>query len=99
MMGAGALAAATVITAGLVDFPSTAAEGQSGSPAPTARPAHRSVERPVRYVRLKPGERAPKGARVIREAAPTPRIVVRRVVTPQPVQARRSVVRTRQSGR
>jgi hypothetical protein len=50
----------------------------------------------IRYVRLRPGQRPPPGARVIREAAPTPRIVIDRIVMPQRT---RVVTRSRQSGR
>jgi len=98
MMGAGALAAVTVIGAGLVDYPMAVAE-QPAAPdqAPVVKPTQ--VKREVRYVRLKPGQKAPKGAKVIREAAPTPRVVVRRVVVPQTSRSTRTVARTRQSGR
>ncbi len=99
MVGAGALAALTVIGAGLVRFPAAADEATAPAPQPARVGAKAKLERPVRYVRLKPGQKAPKGATVIREAAPTPRIVVQRVA-PQPVQQRsvRVVSRTRQSG-
>jgi hypothetical protein len=99
MMGAGALAAVTVIGAGLVHYP-TAAD----APLPTASSeavaaATRQVEREVRYVHLKPGQKAPEGAKVIREAAPKPRVIVRRVVVPAPTRTSRVVARSRQSGR
>lgn len=98
MLGAGALAAVTVVGAGLVDFPPATTEAPSQAPATAAVARVEKVKRPVKYVRLKPGQKAPKGARVIKEAAPTPRVVVRRVVVPAPKQASRSVTRTRQSG-
>ncbi len=103
MVGAAAIAALTVIGAGLVRFPLAADEPVAAAPESGKATAARSKsEQPVRYVRLKPGQKAPKGAKVIREAAPTPRVVIRRA-TPatQPVaQAapRRVVTRTRQSG-
>jgi hypothetical protein len=89
--------------AGLVDFPSAVAEAPAPAPATTdaettGTTRTTKVERPVRYVRLKPGQKAPEGARVIREAAPTPRVVVRRIVTSNPSQPTRSVARSRQSG-
>ncbi|MEX1336180.1 MAG: hypothetical protein AB1Z66_12855, partial [Candidatus Limnocylindrales bacterium] len=84
----------TIIGAGLVDFPPAAAEEPLAQPAATVE----KVERPVRYVRLKPGQKAPKGARVIKEAAPTPRVVVQRVVVPTVGQSRRPAARSRQSG-
>ncbi len=107
MMGAGALAAVSVIGAGLVPFPTTQAQAPTSAPAPAPAGAKvAKVQRPVTYVRLKPGQRAPKGARVIREAAPTPRVVVRRVVVSAPARSTqtasrstRTVARTRQSGR
>ncbi|MGD8683499.1 MAG: hypothetical protein PVG27_06105 [Chloroflexota bacterium] len=98
MVGAGALAAVTIIGAGLVDFPPAVAEEPASAPAPTGVAKVEQVSRPVRYVRLKPGQKAPKGAKVIKEAAPTPRVVVRRVVTPAPSRSARTVARSRQSG-
>ena len=104
MMGAGALAAVTVIGAGLVDYPLAVADDPPSALTQTspiqARPAKvKVVERPVRYVRLKPGQEAPRGAKVIREKAPKPRVVVRQVVTPVARQSTRTVTRSRQSGR
>lgn len=103
MMGASALAAVTIIGAGLVDFPLAVAEEPLAAPVVTNTQAVsakkvQQVKRPVKYVRLKPGQRAPKGAKVIREAAPTPRIVVQRIVTSAPRRAARPVARSRQSG-
>jgi hypothetical protein len=97
MLGAGALAAVTVVGAGLVDFPPAMAE-EPLPPAEAAVTTTEKVKRPVTYVRLKPGQKAPKGARVIKEAAPTPRVVVQRVVVPAPRQSGRTVARSRQSG-
>jgi hypothetical protein len=64
------------------------------------------VRRPVRYVHLKPGQQAPPGAKVIRQAAPPPRVIVQRVAVAAPstissrvAPVRRTVTRTRQSGR
>ena len=107
MMGAGALAAVSVIGAGLVPFPTSQAQAPTSAPAPAPAGAKvAKIQRPVTYVRLKPGQRAPKGARVIREAAPTPRVVVRRVVVSAPARSTqtvsrstRTVARSRQSGR
>lgn len=98
MMGAGALAAVTVIGAGLVDYPLATAEDPPAAPAEATGWQVETVERPVRYVRLKPGQQAPAGATVIREAAPTPRVIVRRVTTPAPSRTSRTVARSRQSG-
>lgn len=99
MMGAGALAAVTVIGAGLVDFPAAVAEQPSAVALEATAAETRRVEREVRYVRLEPGQKAPKGAKVVREAAPKPRIVVRRVVVPGPSTSSTVVARSRQSGR
>jgi hypothetical protein len=105
MLGAGALAATTMMVAGLVDFPTTDASSPSAV-TDLARPteqaqrgAGKRVERPVRYIRLKPGQDAPRGARVIQEAAPQPRVVVRRIATVTRSATPQPVVRTRQSGR
>lgn len=105
MLGAGALAATTIIMAGLVDFP-TADASSVAPPTEQARPtqqarraAAKRVEPRIRYIRLKPGQEAPRGARVIREAAPPPRVVVRRVATVTRSATPQRVVRTRQSGR
>jgi hypothetical protein len=98
-MGAGALAALAVVGAGLAELPTSGAETGGAVDAGKQTAEVKVVERPVRYVRLEPGQKAPKGARVIREAAPTPRVVVRRVRVSAPSQVQRNVARTRQSGR
>lgn len=98
MLGAGALAAVTVVGAGLVDFPPAMAEEPLSAPARAGVAKVEQVKRPVKYVRLKLGQKAPKGARVIREAAPTPRVVVQRVVVPAARQSGRTAARSRQSG-
>jgi hypothetical protein len=93
----------SIVTAGLVRFPVTSASDAAAIDAePTNPVSHEEVIHRIRYVQLKRGERAPKGARVIRRADPTPRVVVRVVparrqvaVAPRP----RKVARTRQSGR
>ena len=98
MLGAGALAAVTVVGAGLVDFPPAVAEEPGPTPTEAGVAKVEKVKRPVKYVRLKPGQKAPKGAKVIKEAAPTPRVVVQRVVVPAQRQTRPAVTRSRQSG-
>jgi hypothetical protein len=109
VMGIGALAALSVMAAGMGRLPaatladpagSTTTEPVSAQLAGDGAASRARVERPVRYVRLKPGERAPRGARVIREQAPAPRVVVRWVRTPSSPTApsRAPVARTRQSG-
>jgi hypothetical protein len=104
MIGVGAVAALTVIGAGLVRFPVAATETTPTAAEDRKAPRTGKAERPVRYIKLKRGEKAPKGAKVIRKAAPTPRIVVRRVTVSKasaastPTKTRRKVTRTQQSG-
>ena len=99
MVAAGAVAAVTIMGAGLVEFPLAAAEEPSAVPAVQQTERTAVTRRPVTYVRLKPGQKAPKGAKVIKEAAPTPRVVVQRIVASTPSRsASRAVVRSRQSG-
>ncbi len=108
VVGVGALAALSVIAAGIGRLPGVSEESPSSSagldPGATtlaaAAPALETrVERPVRYVRLKPGQKAPPGAKVIREAAPAPRVVVHWVTPPSSSSSTRApVARTRQSG-
>ena len=104
MVSGGAVAALSLIVAGLVRPPAAAdpASGADTSGATAfvqADPARKvKVERRVRYVRLKPGQKAPPGARVIQEAVPTPRIVVRDIPAPSQRTTRAPVARTRQSG-
>jgi hypothetical protein len=109
-VGAGTAAALALIANGLVAVPSASDAAANGADAANgtdaastrARPRAARVKQRVRYVRLKPGQKAPPGAKVIREADPAPRVVVRlvpstRSVRTAPVQ-RRVVTRTRQSG-
>jgi hypothetical protein len=100
LVGAGALAALSVMGGGLASQPIADGGDPAVAAAPRARGrhAHLRVERRVRYVRLKPGQHAPPGARVIQEAAPAPRVIVRHVASPAYVTVRRPTVRTRQSG-
>jgi hypothetical protein len=104
-----AIAAVSIMSAGLVRFPAPSGDAIAADGAAavsieilaTARPEV-IVKHKVRYVQLKPGERAPKGAKVISGAVPTPRVVVTRVAG-HAAQTRRVVVhkvvtRTRQSG-
>ncbi len=84
VVGAGAVAALSIIGAGLVRFPANADgadPSQAGVAAAAKVDAKAAKKRPVKYVRLKPGQKAPRGAQVIREKAPPPRIVVIRAGT------------------
>jgi hypothetical protein len=106
MVGAGALAALSVIGAVLGRMPviaeqstATAVIADTASGAASADAAGTSrVKRPVRYVRLKPGQKAPRGAKVIREKAAAPRVVVHWVTPVAQTVTRAPVARTVQSG-
>jgi hypothetical protein len=98
MVSGTALAALSLIVAGLVRPPTAAVAPTRTSQSQTDRERSVNAERRVRYVRLKPGQEAPPGARVIHEAAPTPRVVVRSVPAPSQRTPRPPVARTRQSG-
>ncbi|MFN8619405.1 MAG: hypothetical protein U0869_01500 [Chloroflexota bacterium] len=101
-LAAGAIAALSVMAAGLVRFPSadpaTIADDTTAAAVDAPAVAAVQVEKRIRYVQLKPGQKAPPGARVIDAAQPTPRVVVTRIQAPAVVH-RRVVTRTRQSGR
>ena len=85
-LGAGTIAAVSIMAAGLVRFPTpsggaVAADPAAAADAPvietlaTARPEVRIQHRTV-YVHLRPGQHAPKGAKVIAGKVPPPRVVV-----------------------
>ena len=99
-LAAGAVAALSVMVAGLVRFPVadpvTTADALAGT-ADTTTTVETKVQKRIRYVQLKPGQAAPPGAKVIDAAAPTPRVVVTRIQAP--VVHRRVVTHTRQSGK
>ena len=102
-LAAGGIAAMSIMVAGLVRFPApdpatVADDGAPGGDTAVAAPRRVKVEKRIRYVRLKPGQKAPPGARVIDAAQPTPRVVVTRIQAPAPRRVR-VVTRTRQSGR
>jgi hypothetical protein len=110
-VGAGALAAVSVIAAGIGRLPAAPpaalppVEPVSGALTAAAPVQQTRVERPIRYVKLKPGEKAPAGAKVIQAKAPAPRVVVQWVssgssaTTSSSTPQRAPVARTRQSGR
>ena len=102
VLGLGTVAAMSVVTAGLVRFPVTVTTDLTAVASEPPPVADEEVVHRIRYVQLRPGERAPAGATVIRQADPTPRIVVRTVPGPRRVATtprRRVVARSRQSGR
>jgi hypothetical protein len=98
--GAGALAALSVMSVGLVRFNSATAttvadvQAPDGSPGPAQQVEVRHL---IRYIHLKPGEVAPPGATVITPKAPAPQVVVTHVAAAPAPPVRRIVV-TRQSG-
>ena len=102
VLGLGTFAAMSVVTAGLVRFPVTDATDTAALiPEPSSAADQQEVVHRIRYIQLRPGERAPAGAEVIRPADPTPRVIVRTVPAPRQVSTtprRRSVARSRQSG-
>jgi len=100
ILGLAAIAAMTVVTAGLVDLPATSADATAIDPGPVPA-AREEVVRCVRYVQLRPGETPPAGATVVDGTDRTGRLVdgatsIRPRPTPAP--RRRSVARSRQSG-
>lgn len=105
MLGIGTVAAVSVMASGMVRFPSSGTStaeliSDPGTDAVTATTQRVDVRHVVRYIHLKPGEKAPPGATVIDANAPAPRVVVDHVAAPAPKQAPpRVIVRTRQSGR
>jgi hypothetical protein len=104
VLGLSTFAAMSIVTAGLVRFPvatSSDADLAAVAPDPTQGAPQKVVHR-VKYVQLKPGQKAPAGAKVIKGAQPTPRVVVRTIPAPRQVASAprpRPVARTRQSGR
>jgi hypothetical protein len=103
VLGLGAVAAMSVVTAGLVRFPvATTPDVLAIGPEPSTGAQEATVVRRIRYVQLKRGQKAPPGARVIRGADPTPRVVVRTIPARRSATTptrRQPVARTRQSGR
>ena len=103
-IAAGAIAALSVMTAGLVRLPAAdpVLEPDPSAEPLTAVPREVQVVKQVRYVQLKRGETPPPGAKVIPAAAPTPKVVVTRVTVAAAVPrttTKRPAGRTRQSGR
>ena len=95
VVGAGAVAALSIVGAGLVRFPASEVDADSGQVA-VATPMEKSKlssRRPVKYVRLKPGQKAPRGAKVIQKKAPPPRVVVIRAGTATVTSSGSSAVR------
>jgi hypothetical protein len=98
-IGASAMAAVSVMSVGLVRFPATAPAADAVSdPGPTTVMADVKINHVIQYVHLKPGQKAPAGAKVITPNAPAPRVIVTRASAPVLAPQRQVIVRTRQSG-
>lgn len=103
---AGAIAAVSAISAGLVHAASSGTTASATTttvetvPQDSLAPAAQvEVQHVIRYIHLKPGESAPPGAKVITPDAPAPRVVVTHVAAPAAPPVVRRVVVTRQSGK
>jgi hypothetical protein len=87
-LGLTGLVAATAMATAIIRPPAPAAvaapDPTVGPPDPTTPPPAPVVVRHVtQYVQLKPGETAPPGAKVVKKAAPSPRVIVV-TITPPP---------------
>jgi hypothetical protein len=97
---AGAVAAVSAATAGLVQFGNGGDASASIVAPPAVVPAQDvPVRHVIRYVHLKPGQNAPPGAKVITAKAPAPRIVVTHIAAPVRRLPPTRVIVTHQSGR
>ena len=98
--GAGALAALSVMSVGLVRFASSSNTADATTTSvvedPTTAPDV-VVRHVIQYIHLQPGETAPPGAKVITPDAPAPQIVVTHAAAPAAA-PRRVIVVTRPSG-
>lgn len=101
---AGAIAALSAISAGLVHAGTTG----SGTTTTTVEVVPQDqpkavgpvdVQHVIRYIHLQPGQTAPPGATVITPDAPAPRVVVTHIAAPAAPPVVRRVVVTRQSGK
>jgi hypothetical protein len=102
--GAGALAAMSAMSVGLVRFgssPTTPAASTTVTNAanPSAAATTVAVKHVVKYIHLQPGQKAPPGAKVIQPNAPAPKVVVSYAAAPAAAAPRRVVVVTSQSGK
>jgi hypothetical protein len=100
-LGSGGLAVLSAIAAAIVAPPrpavvtTTSVDPGPSGPPPTAI----TVQQPVQYIQLLPGQTAPPGATVIDPAAPTPLTIVTTITAPpRPVQ-KPIIIRTTQSGK
>ncbi len=103
--GAGALAAMSAMSVGLVRFGSSSASTPAAATTvtnaanPSAATQTVAVKHVVRYIHLQPGQAAPPGAKVIQPNAPAPKVVVSYAAGPAAAAPRRVIVVTSQSGK
>ena len=99
ILGAGGLAAFSAIVAAIVLPPRPAViPGADNAAGPVDGPsaAAVTVNQPIQYIQLQPGQTAPPGAKVIDAAAPQPVTVVTTVAAPA---QKARIVKTTQSGK
>jgi len=95
VLGVGGLAAASALVTAIVSPSTPVVPAAPVAGAAAAQPATVTLQRPVQYIQLAPGQSPPPGARVIDAKAPKPITVVTTVPAP-PQQT--VIVRTTQSG-
>lgn len=98
-LGAGGLAAFSALLSAIVmparpPVVAPAADTQQAAPVATGTPI--SMQRPVQYIQLQPGQTAPPGAVVVDPSGPLPTAIV--ITVPAPAQ-KPIVVKTTQSGK
>jgi hypothetical protein len=100
-LGAGGLAVLSALAATIVSPPQTASPVTADVPQQAAVPQGTgvSVQQPIQYVQLLPGQTPPPGATVIDAAAPTPQTVVVDITAAPANRAAPRIIRTTQSGK
>jgi hypothetical protein len=103
VFGAGAMAALSVMSVGLVRLPVADSSTTEiiTKPGPAVAGPDIRVNQVIREVHLKPGQTAPRGATVNTPTAPAPHVLVTHAAPPAAAQPQRRVIvvtRTRQSG-
>jgi hypothetical protein len=105
-LGAGGLAAMSALVTAIVMPPAPSVQipsadqqagAQQAAPADPGTPS--TVQRPVQYIQLQPGQTAPPGATVIDPAAPKPVTVVTTVPAPAAQKQKPIIIKTTQSGK
>jgi hypothetical protein len=102
-LGAGGLAAFSALLTAIV-MPAkppvvvTVVETQPSTPDTTGTPI--TLERPIQYIQLLPGQTAPPGATVVDPSGPRPTAIVVTVPAPAAPRAQKPIIiRTTQSGK